>query len=75
MTRAMLLRAAATASTVVALLASVAYVAAHPKDPAAPLQPPVVRSIAPSAPPEGRLRIAPGVRATDVPAVTSTHVS
>lgn len=77
MTRAVLLRLGATAATILGLLASVGYVAAHPKDAAAPLQPPVVRpspTVAP-APTGGRIRIGPGVRATELPAITSTHVS
>lgn len=77
MTRDVLLRLGATAATVLALLASVGYVAGHPKDERAPLQPPVVKpspSIAP-APAAGRIRVQPGVRATELPAVTGTHVS
>jgi len=77
MTRAVLLRLGATAATVVALLASVGYVAAHPKDERAPLQPPVAHPAATVAPvePGGRIRIQPGVRATELPAVTGTHFS
>ncbi len=77
MTRGVLLRLGATAATVLALLASVGYVAAHPKYSDAPLQPPVVRP-SPTAvafPSGGRIRIQPGVRQTEVPAVTGTHVS
>lgn len=77
MTRAVLLRLAATAATVVSVLASVGYVAGHPKDDRAPLQPPVARpsaTIAP-VPSGGRIRIQPGVRATELPAITGTHVS
>lgn len=77
MTRALLLRLAATATTVLSVLASAGYVASHPKDARAPLQPPVVRpapTIAP-APTGGRIRIQPGVRATELPAITGTHVS
>lgn len=77
MSRAAALRVAATAATVLALLASAGYVAAHPKDARAPLQPPVARpSLAPApVPPGGRIRIPPGVRATELPGITSTHVS
>jgi hypothetical protein len=75
--RAVLLRVAATAATLVALLWTAGYVAANPKPAAAPLQPPVV--VPPVAPPEqtatGRVRLAPSVRATSLPAVTVTHVS
>ncbi len=77
MTRAILLRLAATAATVVTLLASAGYVASHPKDGRAPLQPPVARS-SPTArplPTGGRIQIQPGVRATELPAITGTHVS
>ncbi|MBM4434019.1 MAG: hypothetical protein FJ028_02710 [Chloroflexi bacterium] len=77
MTRAVLLRLAATGATVATLLASVAYVAAHPKNSRAPLQPPVVRPspTAVAMPAVGRIQIQPGVRATELPAITGTHVS
>lgn len=77
MSRGVLLRLGATAATVLALLASVGYVAAHPKYSDAPLQPPVVRPspTVPPVPSGGRLRIQPGVRETELPAVTGTHVS
>lgn len=77
MTRAVLLRLAATATTVLGLLASAGYVAGHPKDARAPLQPPLVKA-SPTAipvPPGGRIQIQPGVRATELPAITGTHVS
>lgn len=77
MTRAVLLRLAATAATVLSVLASLGYVAAHPKDERAPLQPPVVKpspTVAP-VPTGGRIRVQPGVRATELPAITGTHVS
>lgn len=76
--RAFTLRLAATAASVATLLGSSAYVAAHPKDPAAPLKPPVVRSTpAPTPTPQasGRIRIEPGVRQTALPGITFTHVS
>lgn len=77
MRRAVLLRLAATGATVATLLASVGYVAAHPKDPRAPLQPPLVKPspTAIAVPPAGRIQIQPGVRATELPAITGTHVS
>jgi hypothetical protein len=78
MTREVLLPPAATALTVIAVLASALYVAAHPKNPSAPLQPPVARpsaSVAPAPRPTGRIQILPGVQATTLPAVTGTHVS
>jgi hypothetical protein len=75
-TRGILLRLAATAATILTLLSSAGYVAAHPKSDAAPLQPPVAK---PSATPfpvaTGRIRIQPGVRATEIPGVVNTHVS
>jgi hypothetical protein len=58
------------------VLASAGYVAGHPKSDAAPLQPPVAKPSATPAPvPTGRIRIQPGVRATEVPGVVNTHVS
>jgi hypothetical protein len=75
--RAATLRAGAAAATALAVLASVGYVAAHPKYADAPLQPPVVRpSPTPTPTPKGgRIRLTPGVRETEVPAVIATHVS
>ena len=77
MNRAVLLRLAAAAATVLAILGSVDYVAAHPKYADAPLQPPVVRPSPTPAPTvrRGSITIAPGVRATLLPAVIATHVS
>lgn len=81
MTRAVLLRLAAAAATVLSLWASAVYVAGEPKPARAPLKPPVVRpsptpiAIAPQPSPTGRIQLAPAVRATDLPAVTVTHIS
>ena len=77
MDRGFVLRLGATAVTVAGLLLSAGYVARHPKDEGAPLQPPVAHPAATIAParPTGRIQIQPGVRATDLPAVTGTHVS
>jgi hypothetical protein len=77
MTRGVLLRLVTTGATVLALLASVGYVASHPKSAHAPLQPPVARPSATIAPIRtgGRIQIQPGVRATELPAITGTHVS
>ncbi|HET8567641.1 MAG TPA: hypothetical protein VFM93_01485 [Candidatus Limnocylindria bacterium] len=76
MPRAIALRLAAAAATVVALLGSTAYVAANPKNPAAPLQPPVAKPAATPTPrPTGRIQLAPGVQATSLPGITFTHVS
>jgi hypothetical protein len=68
---------------------STTYVVFHPKNEAAPLQPPAVSAVAkvspaPSTAPSGktpapkttpRITLQPGVRATDLPGVTYTHVS
>ncbi len=77
MNRELLLRLGAAAATVLAVLGSVGYVAGHPKYSDAPLQPPVVQpspTIVP-IPSGGRLHLQPAVRATQLPAVTGTHVS
>jgi hypothetical protein len=68
-----------------AFVGSGAFVLAHPKSEAAPLQPPVASSVAKaSSAPAGktpapkatpRITLQPGVRATDLPGVTYTHVS
>ena len=78
MERGLALRLCATVATVATLLGSTVYVAAHPKDPSAPLQPPVAKNspIPARAPqPSGRIRIEPGVRQTALPGITFTHVS
>jgi len=76
MTRALLLRLGAAAATVLSVAGSTGYVASHAKNPSAPLQPPVVRPAPTVAPrPTGRIQIAPGVRATELPRITITHVS
>ena len=72
-----------------AFAGSTTYVVFHPKNEAAPLQPPTVSAVAkgspaPSAAPSGktgtpratqRITLQPGVRATDLPGITYTHVS
>ncbi len=76
MRRALALRLAATVATVATLLGSTGYVAAHPKDPSAPLQPPVAKpSPTPTPRASGRIQVAPAVRATALPGITFTHVS
>lgn len=60
--RSLLLKAAATALTLAATVVSAHYVAAHLKNPAAPLHPAV-------------LTVAPSVRQSDVQPVTSTYAS
>jgi hypothetical protein len=69
----------------VAFLGSGTYVFFHPKNDAAPLQPPTASAVAKAtAAPAGktqapkttpRITLQPGVRATDLPGVTYTHVS
>ena len=69
----------------VAFAGSTAYVVVHPKSDAAPLQPPVASAVAKASPaPAGktqapratpRITLQPGVRATELPGVTYTHVS
>ena len=59
--RPLLLKVAATALSLAATAASAAYVTAHVKNPAAPLQPPVLASTS--------------IRTTDVQPVTSTYAS
>jgi hypothetical protein len=88
MDRAGILRAGAAVFATAAFVGSGNYVVAHPKNDAAPLQPPAqsqvaVHSAAPSptptrtgratAPP--RITVAPGVQATQLPGITYTHVS
>ena len=76
MSRAILLRLAATVATVLAVLSSAGYVATHAKNGAAPLQPPVAKpSPTPFPVATGRIQIQPGVRATELPGVVNTHVS
>jgi hypothetical protein len=88
--RAAVLRAGAALFAAIAFGGSGSYVLAHPKNDAAPLQPPAeaqlaVRTSAPSATPAPtqssratsapRITTAPGVRTTALPNVTFTHVS
>ena len=90
MERATVLRAGATLLTVAAFVGSGSYVIAHPKNEAAPLQPPAEAQVAlrtpvpsataapagsprPTLPP--RITLAPGVKATELPGITFTHVS
>ena len=90
MERATVLRSGAALLTVAAFVGSGSYVVAHPKNEAAPLQPPAEAQIAlrtpvPSATaaPAGsprptlppRITLAPGVKPTVLPGITFTHVS
>jgi len=88
--RSLVLRAGAALFATVAFVGSGGYVVAHPKNDAAPLQPPAgsqlaLRTPAPSATaaptrtgrgtPPPRITTAPGVLATQLPGITYTHVS
>ena len=90
MDRATILRAGAALFATAAFVGSGGYVVAHPKNDAAPLQPPAesqvaLRTPAPSATPAPtrtgrstpppRITVAPGVQATQLPGITYTHVS
>jgi len=76
MSRELPLRLGAVALVLASFAGAAGFVAGNLKNPDAPLQPPVARPVAtPSAGPTGRLRVAPAVRATELPAITVTHVS
>jgi hypothetical protein len=90
MHRESILRAGAALFAAAAFVGSGGYVVAHPKNDAAPLQPPAesqvaLRKPAPSATtvptrtgratPAPRITAAPGVQATQLPGITYTHVS
>jgi hypothetical protein len=64
--RAVLLKAAATALTIAATVASATFVNSHLKNPQAPLQPPVLT---------GPLTIGPSVQPSNVEPLTSTYAS
>lgn len=83
------LRVAAAVSTLLVFVGAVSYTAAHVKNGAAPLQPPVSAPAPaptptprspgagsqPSTSPTPRLTLAPGVRGATLPPITFTHVS
>jgi len=72
----LLLKAAATALTLVAAAAAAAHVGGHVKNAAAPLHPGVLGAPpAVSSPSGGSLKLSPAVRTSDVQTVTSTYVS
>jgi hypothetical protein len=90
MDRGTILRAGAALFATAAFVGSGGYVVAHPKNDAAPLQPPAASQVAlrtpePSATPlparsgratpPPRITTAPGVQATQLPGITYTHVS
>ena len=73
-------RALAMAITALAFVGSSAYTLTHPKNPVAPLQPEVASAVPrataqPTATPRARITLQPGVRATELPGITITHVS
>ena len=75
----MVVRALASLLTALTFVGSGAYVLVHPRNAAAPLQPPAASEVAakPSAKPTPtpRITLQPGVRATSLPDITITHVS
>lgn len=88
MDRATILRTAAALVAAGVFIGSGEYTLAHPKNPAAPLQPPAPEPVAlrtpgPTTAPRAsatptrtpRITLAPGVRATELPGITYTHVS
>lgn len=70
--RPVLLKVAATVLTLGATLASALYVTAHLKNPAAPLQPAVLRGASNIG---GDVIVGPSVQPTNQPPVTSTYAS
>lgn len=90
MDRDAIVRGGAALFAAAAFVGSGGYVVAHPKNDAAPLQPPAgsqvaLRTPAPSATPTPtrtsrataapRITAVPGVQATQLPGITYTHVS
>jgi hypothetical protein len=75
--RPFFLKAAATALTLGATVASALFVTAHLKNVSAPLQPPVVNagSAASVDTAGGKLTVGPSVQASDQQPVTSTYAS
>jgi hypothetical protein len=71
--RSAALKLGATALTVATTVLSSLYVTSHLKNPAAPLQPTVLRSAVTA--PDGRLTLGPSVQPSDVQPVTSTYAS
>jgi hypothetical protein len=88
--RATVLRGGAALFAAAAFAGSGSYVVAHPKNDAAPLQPPAETQLALRTPtpsttpsptgsarttPRPRITLAPGVKPTVLPGITFTHVS
>jgi hypothetical protein len=65
-----MLKAGATALTIVATLASAFYVTSHLKNPAAPLQPIVLTAVS-----GGDVTLTSGVQQSNVAPITSTYAS
>ena len=74
-------RAVAAVLALLSFIGANAFVVTHPKNAAAPLQPPTAATATPAprtsarATPTPRITLQPGVRATDLPGVTYTHTS
>ena len=74
-------RAVAALVALASFIGANAFVVAHPKNAAAPLQPPTAATPTPTtrasarSTPTPRITLQPGVRATELPGVTYTHVS
>jgi hypothetical protein len=73
--RAVVLKAGATALTVATTLLSAVYVTAHLKNPAAPLQPVVVKAASGSTATGPGVTLGPSVQPGSGPPVTSTYAS
>jgi hypothetical protein len=75
--RPVVLKLGATVLTVATTLVSAVYVTSHLKNPAAPLQPTVLRASSGSAATTsaGSLTLGPSVQPSDVQPVTSTYAS
>ena len=71
----LLLKAAATALTLLAAGAAALHVSGHVKSSAAPLHPSVLGGAKVTATNGGRLSLSPSVRSGDVQSVTSTYAS
>jgi hypothetical protein len=70
--RPALLKAAATVLTLGATVASAVFVTSHLKNPAAPLQPPVLAGTSALG---GVVVVGPSVQPTNQPPITSTYAS
>lgn len=75
--RTLVLKAAATALTLGATVASALFVTSHLKNPAAPLQPPVLSSGTGSSASAlgGTMTVGPSVQPSNTQPVTSTYAS